>query len=75
LSWHDTKAALLVFHRGRNLTGILAKVPEALRSHPAHVRDLPYDSATGFRFLLRHPEDQDRVVTLTTLAFQIPTDK
>lgn len=75
LSWHDTKAALLVFHRGRNLTAVLAKIPEGLRSHPAHVRDLPYDSTTGFRFLLRHPEDQDREVTLTILAFQIPTDK
>jgi hypothetical protein len=75
LSWHDTKAALLVFHRGRNLTAVLAKIPEALRSHPAHVRDLPYDSATSFRFLLRHPEDQGREVTVTILAFQIPADK
>jgi hypothetical protein len=75
LSWHDTKAALLVFHRGRNLTSVLDKIPVAVRAHTAFVNDLPYESAIGARFLLHHPEDKAREVTLTILAFQIPADE
>jgi hypothetical protein len=72
LSWHDTKAAVIVFHRGRNLTSVLDKIREALRSHAAHVSDLPFESAIGHRALLRHPEDNARQVTLSVLAFQVP---
>lgn len=72
LSWHDTKAAVVLFHRGRNLTAVLDEIPDAVRSHPAWEKDLEFESATGYRALLKHPEDDDRKVTLTVLAFQVP---
>jgi hypothetical protein len=72
LSWHDTKAAVIVFHRGRNLTAVLAKIRDSVHAHDSYVKDLPFESATGSRFLLRHPGDQSRDVTLTVLAFQVP---
>jgi hypothetical protein len=72
LSWHDTKAAVVVFHRGRSLAAVLEKVPEVVRGHPAHVQDLPFDSVIGYRAFLKHPGDETRKVTLTTLAFQVP---
>jgi len=51
---------------------VLDKIREALRSHAAHVSDLPFESAIGHRALLRHPEDNARQVTLSVLAFQVP---
>jgi hypothetical protein len=73
LSWHDTKAAVVLFHRGRNLTSVLEKIRETVIRHPAYVSDLPFESAIGYRALLKHPADEARQVTLTVLAFQVPT--
>jgi hypothetical protein len=73
LSWHDTKAAVFLFNRERNLTTVLGKVVATVHSHPGFVSDVPYDSAIGFRFLLRHPDDPEREVTLTVLGFQVPS--
>lgn len=72
LSWHDTKAAVIVFHRGRNLTMVLEKVRAEIRSNRAFVKDSPFASAIGHRAILRHPEDEARQVTLTIIAFQVP---
>jgi hypothetical protein len=72
-SWHDTKAAVLIFDRGRDLVAVQPKVSDAVRSHRAYVRDMPYDSANGLRFLLRHPDDVQREVTLTVITFQMPS--
>lgn len=72
LSWHDTKAAVIVFHRGRNLSGVLQKIQDVLRNHAAYVEDIPFESAIGHRAVLSHPDDDEKRVTLTVLAFQVP---
>lgn len=72
LSWHDTKAAIVLFHKGRNLTQVLGQIPGVIKDHSAWVEGLPFESAIGHRTLLRHPEDEGRKVTLTVLAFQVP---
>lgn len=71
-SWRDTKTALLVFNRHKNLSSILGKVPGTVKSHPSYKRELPYASETGFRYVLRHPDDPYRELYLTILIFEIP---
>jgi hypothetical protein len=71
-SWRDTKTALLVFNRERNLSAVLAKIPEIVESHPNFKRRFLYTSETGFRFILHNRDDKNREVTLTVLAFEVP---
>lgn len=73
LTWRETKAAILLFNRQREFSGVLAQVPALFEKHPQFVRAEPYPSETGFRFVIRHPKDQDRHLIVTLLAFDIPT--
>ncbi|MBI4179696.1 hypothetical protein HY522_09780 [bacterium] len=72
-SWRDTKTAVLLFNRTKNLSAVLAKVPEIIRSHPQFVRETAIDGETQFRFILHHRDDNHRELILTLLMFEIPT--
>ena len=71
-SWRDTKTAIFLFNRGRALSGVLAQISPTLAAHPNFVREVPYDSETGFRFIIRHRDDAERELTLTVLVFEVP---
>jgi len=70
--WRDTKSALLIFNRGRQLSTVLARVPEVLKAHPNFRRELEYKSDTGFRFVLHHRDDTSRELYVTVLVFEVP---
>jgi hypothetical protein len=72
LSWRDTKSAIFVFNRGRELTKVLAAISPTVRSHPSSVREIAYGEETDFRFVLRHRDDPERELTLTVLVFEVP---
>jgi len=71
-SWRDTKTALLVFNRGRQLSHVLTHVPDVVKIHPNFKRQLSYASETGFRFVLHHRDDPNRELILTVLVFEVP---
>lgn len=71
--WRDTKTAILVFNRNRDFSTVLSKIPEVVQEHPNCKRQVEYKSETGFRFVLHHPDDQNRELTLTVLAFEVPS--
>ncbi|MEP0790864.1 MULTISPECIES: HEAT repeat domain-containing protein [Cyanophyceae] len=71
-TWRDTKLALLIFNRNKNFSAVLEQISEAMKNHPTFTRELSYPSETGFRFILHHPEDKNRELLLTVLAFEIP---
>ncbi len=71
-SWRDTKIALLVFNRGRNMSTTLKRIPDTVKKHPNYKRDAAYNSETGFRYILRHRDDSSRELTMTVLVFDIP---
>ena len=71
-SWRDTKTALLIFNRDRNLSTVLKGIPEVIRNHPNFKSESDYLSETGFRYVLSHRDDPNRDLILTVLAFDIP---
>lgn len=71
-SWRDTKIALLIFNRGRNLTAVLQKIPELVKLHSNVRRQLEYKSETGFRFVLHHRDDKAREMIMSVLVFEVP---
>jgi len=72
-TWRDGKLALVVFNKRKDFSAVLAKIPETVKEHPNHKRQLDYDPETGFRFIVHHPDDVNRELTLTVLAFEVPT--
>jgi len=71
-SWRDTKTAILLFNRGKNLSAVLAKVPEILQGHANIVRPVTINGETRFRVILHHRDDKDRELTVTVLVFEVP---
>jgi len=71
-TWRDTKLALLIFNRNKNFSAVLEQISEVMKNHPTFTQELFYPSETGFRFILHHPEDKNRELLLTVLAFEIP---
>ena len=71
-SWRDTKTALIVFNRDRRMSTVLEGIPETIKAHSCYKRDCPYESETGFQYILGHPSDPNRELTLTVLVFDVP---
>lgn len=71
-TWRDTKIALIIFNKNKELTKVLAQIPGLLKGHPNFLRHMPYSSDTGFRSVLRHRDDKDRELILTAVFFDVP---
>ncbi len=72
LTWRDTKTAILLFNRTKNLSIVLAKIPEAMESHPNYKRTVPLDDETRFRYVFAHRDDPNRELIITVLVFEVP---
>lgn len=71
-SWRDTKTAILLFNRNKNLTAVLEQIPSLVAAHPNFKRSLGSYGETGFQYRLHHRDDSNRELTLTVLAFDVP---
>jgi hypothetical protein len=63
-SWRDTKTAILVFNRNKNLS-VLSQIPDLVCQHPNCKRhDSKFRHESGFRFVLHHRNDSSRDLIL-----------
>lgn len=72
LTWRDTKAAIALFNKNREPTKVVRQIPNIIRKHESFIEQLPYESDSGFRFRLHHPEDSEKEALLTVLVFNVP---
>lgn len=75
LSWRDTKTAVILFSQNKDFSAVLEKIPGAVKDHPNFVRELPRRAGapeSEFRYVFRQPNDHQRELTLTVLAFHVP---
>ncbi|HOU53689.1 MAG TPA: hypothetical protein PLQ97_07145 [Myxococcota bacterium] len=70
--WRDCKLAILLFNKNKDFSSVLVKVAEGLRGHRLYRRSRDYGDQTCFRCQFQHPDDAQREVTLTLLAFEVP---
>jgi hypothetical protein len=73
LSWRDTKAAVLIFNRNADFSSVLARIRETAPKHPHFKRDRGASGESIFRYVFGQPNDSNREIILTVLAFDIPT--
>jgi hypothetical protein len=72
LTWRDTKVALLIFNRNRDFSNVIRTIRETVPLHSAFKKELGVLSDTSSRYLLHHPNDRNREIILTALAFDLP---
>jgi hypothetical protein len=71
-SWRDTKTATLIFNRNLDTSKVLGEVKATTELHPNYKRTLAWQHESGFRFVMHHPSDTNRELTMTVLVFDIP---
>lgn len=71
-TWRDTKTALLIFNRNKNFTAVLDSIKGTAPSHPLFKRRLELASESCIRIVLGHPDDKNREIIVTIMAFEVP---
>lgn len=72
-SWRDTRVAIFMFNRQKELSKVLEKIPALIEQHPNYKKRLALKDETAFRAVFHHPGDKNRELILTTMFFDIPT--
>jgi hypothetical protein len=72
VTWRDTRTAILIFNRRANFTAVLAKIAETTKSHSSFIEEKATDTETEFRYIFRHPRDEELLFDVTVLAFDVP---
>jgi hypothetical protein len=78
-TWRDTKTSVILFHKGNNLSKVLVQINSIVESHSKYKSHFKFtnnalNNATTFGYKFKHPNDVDKEIFLSILAFQI-TDK
>ena len=71
-SWRDTKAAIILFNRNKNLSDVLAQIPGIAAAHSNFKRQMSRETETEFRFIFHQRDDKNREVIITVLVFEVP---
>ncbi len=74
LSWRDTKAVVLIFNRNVNFSEVLKKIAESTPKHKCYKRTMSNPDESSFRYVFHQPNDVNRELILTVLAFDVPTE-
>ena len=73
--WRDTKTAIIIFNRNRDLTAVLDKIPGVVQEHECYKRgDTSFKHETGCRFIMHQPGDTNRELQMTVLVYDVPSD-
>lgn len=72
-SWRDTKVAVIIFNRKKNFSAVIDAIPSTVETHPNFKRSIGRQSETSFRYTFAHRDDPNREMTVTVMAFDVPT--
>lgn len=72
ISWRDTKAAILVFSRNKDFSGVLKKIAEITPNHANFKKIVRQRSETSWAYLFGHKDDANREISITVQAYNVP---
>ncbi len=72
LSWRDTKAAVLIFSRNKDFTGVLEKIYSSTPNHANFKKLLKQRSESSRTYLFGHKDDPNREISITVQAYNVP---
>jgi hypothetical protein len=72
LVWRDTKAAILLFIRNKDVTAVINKAITKIKEHPNHKRsNLHQSDAEEYEFTMHAQDDPERDIHLTLIPFAL----
>ncbi len=72
LSWRDTKAAVLIFSRNKDFTGVLEKIEDGTHKHPNCKKLFKKRNESSWTYLFGHKDDANREISITVQAYNVP---
>ncbi len=77
ITWRDTKTALIIFSKQKDLSSVLEKSKHTIKEHKKFKAEFNFnlpnldnsETIWGYKFV--HPSDSEKEIFLTLLAFQI----
>lgn len=74
--WRDTKTAILLFHKGTDLSEVLKQIEGIIQEHPNYkskhsLKTPSLKDETVFSYKFTNPNDRNKEFTLSILAYQI----
>ncbi len=72
LSWRDSKTAVVIFNRNKNLSGVLGTIKGAMEKHPHKKHGPNIEGETRFRYVMANPSDRNREIIMTVIVYDIP---
>lgn len=71
-TWRDTKTALIVFSRRADFTNVISEAQRAMKDHPLYKSGPTKEGETRFRYIFKHPNDDQREIIITLMLFDMP---
>jgi len=76
-SWRDTKTAILLFNKNKDFSSVLDKITPTISSHVCYIggntlKERKLKEGTIFSFVFHQPNDNNKKLLLTVMAFNIP---
>jgi hypothetical protein len=72
LTWRDSKVALILFIRNKDVDSVIKQIKPALSDHDCYIRTIEQKDEGWIEFEFRLAPDNSRSVTLAVLAFHFP---
>ena len=73
-SWRDTKVAILLFNRNKNMSKVLEEIDASTKEHKNYKREIKVGLETHRKYVFSQISDINREVYLTVLLFDVPTE-
>ncbi len=73
LTWRDTKTALVIFNRNKNLSQVLGTIKSVTDKHPHKKRGPTIEGETRFRYIMGNPDDHNREIIMTVMVYDVPS--
>jgi hypothetical protein len=70
-TWRDTKSAVLLFSKNKDFTEVLTSIKETMEKHPHRKRGPTAEGETSFEYVFGNPNDHNREIIVTIMAFPI----
>jgi hypothetical protein len=71
LSWRDTKSAVIIFNKNKNLTSVVEAIKQSMDSYQHKKRGPQIESDTRLRYVMGNPTDHDREIFMTVMVYDI----
>jgi hypothetical protein len=71
LVWRDTKAAILLFIRDKDVTAVIEKAIAKIEQHPNYKRSRPRHSDHEYEYTMHAQDDPEREIHLTLIPFAL----